>query len=415
MTQAHQVTVPNKLLPAFSNLSQAIYDIIVWKGGRGAAKSQALAAIGILESYIDDGVILCCREIQKSVSDSIYSMLVSYIEDKGLGKDFKILNTSITNVRTGAEFIFAGLKSNITSIKSINKLRVVLVDEAENVTQNSWDILLPTPRYGAVRIYVVFNPRFEDDPTYQEFVAKSDDRKLVIDIQYTDNPWFPPSLERQRQRDAKGDAGRYAWIWKGKFLQITDASIYGKKIVSRAFKVDESYGEPLIGVDWGFSNDPNAVMENYIKGNTLYIRNAADKVGLELDDTAEWLVKHVPVIKKYTSRADSARPETISKVRKDKDNPVPLIKACKKWPGSVIEGIAYIQSFDEIVIHPDADACRAELTAYSFKKDKFDEITSVPQDEDDHYSDALRYALEPLIQNKSTKRHRATAGKRTYR
>ena len=91
MTQAHQVTVPNKLLPAFSNLSQAIYDIIVWKGGRGAAKSQALAAIGILESYIDDGVILCCREIQKSVSDSIYSMLVSYIEDKGLGKDLRYL------------------------------------------------------------------------------------------------------------------------------------------------------------------------------------------------------------------------------------------------------------------------------------------------------------------------------------
>lgn len=397
MTQAHQVTVPNKLLPAFSNLSQAIYDIIVWKGGRGAAKSQALAAIGILESYIDDGVILCCREIQKSVSDSIYSMLVSYIEDKGLGKDFKILNTSITNVRTGAEFIFAGLKSNITSIKSINKLRVVLVDEAENVTQNSWDILLPTPRYGAVRIYVVFNPRFEDDPTYQEFVAKDDSRKLVIDIQYTDNPWFPPSLERQRQRDAKGDAGRYAWIWKGKFLQITEASILAKKLVTREFEIDDSFGDPLIGVDWGFSNDPNAVTESYVKGNTLYIRNAAKKIGLELDDTAEWLIKHVPKIKQFTSRADSARPETISKVKHDKENPIPLIKACKKWKGCVEDGIAQLQSFDEIVIHPDAEDCKAELTAYSFKKDKFDEITAVPLDLDNHFADSLRYGIEPYI------------------
>ena len=137
MTQKHQVTVPSKLLPAFNNLSQAIYDIIVWYGGRGSGKSQSLAAIGILESYIDDGVILCCREIQKSISNSVYSMLVSYIEDKGLDKDFKILNTSITNLKTGAEFIFAGLKSNITSIKSINKLRVVLVDEAETVKKYS--------------------------------------------------------------------------------------------------------------------------------------------------------------------------------------------------------------------------------------------------------------------------------------
>lgn len=397
MTQAHQVTVPNKLLPAFTNLSQCIYDIIVWKGGRGSGKSQSLAAIGILESYIDDGVILCCREIQKSVSDSIYSMLVSYIEDKGLSKDFKILNTSITNIKTGAEFIFAGLKSNITSIKSINKLRVVLVDEAENVTQNSWDILLPTPRYGDVRIYVVFNPRFEDDPTYQEFVTKTDKRKLVIDIQYTDNPFFPPSLERQRQRDAKGDAGRYAWIWKGKFLQITEASILAKKLVTREFEVDDSFGDPLIGVDWGFSNDPNAVTESYVKDNTLYIRNAAKKIGLELDDTAEWLIKHVPKIKQYTSRADNARPETISKVKHDKENPIPLIKACKKWKGCVEDGIAQLQSFDEIVIHPDADCCKAELTAYSFKKDKFDEITAIPLDADNHFADSLRYGIEPYI------------------
>lgn len=397
MTTAHQVTVPNKLLPAFNNLSQAIYDIIVWKGGRGSGKSQSLAAIGILESYIDDGVILCCREIQKSISDSIYSMLVSYIEDKGLGKDFKILNTSITNLKTGAEFIFAGLKSNITSIKSINKLRVVLTDEAENISQNSWDILLPTPRYGDVRIYVVFNPRFEDDPTYQEFVAKTDDRKLVIDIQYTDNPWFPPSLERQRQRDAKGDAGRYAWIWKGSFLQITEASILAKKLVTRLFEVDDSFGDPLIGVDWGFSNDPNAVTESYVKENTLYIRNAAKRIGLELDDTAEWLVKHVPKIKQFTSRADSARPETISKVKHDKEHPIPLIKACKKWKGCVEDGIAQLQSFDEIVIHPDAEDCKAELTAYSFKKDKFDEITAIPLDVDNHFADSLRYGIEPHI------------------
>lgn len=393
----NDVTVPSKLIPAFTNLTQAIYDIIVWYGGRGSGKSQSLAAIGILESYIDDGKILCCREIQKSISDSIYSMLVGYIYDKGLQRDFKILNTSITNLRTGAEFIFAGLKTNITSIKSIDRLRVVLVDEAESVSQHSWDILLPTPRYGKVRIYVVFNPRFKEDPTYQYFVAADDPRKLVIKINYYDNPFFPDALERQRLRDLRSDAGRYEWIWGGNFLQVNDASILAKKVVSRSFEIDKSYGTPLIGIDWGFSTDPTAVVECYVKGNKLYIRNAGHKVGLELDDTAEWLHKRVPLIKSYTSRADSARPETISKVKHDRKYPIPLIKACRKWSGSVQDGIAQLQSFDEIVVHPEADECRAELVAYNFKLDRFGEITHIPEDGNDHYADAIRYACEPII------------------
>ena len=392
-----EIKIPFKLAPAFENLNSCMYDAIVWEGGRGGAKSEALAHIGIMESYVDDGVILCCREIQKSIDDSIYSMLVAKIDQLGLNEQFKILNNEITNLVTGARFIFAGLKSNVTSIKSITKLRVVLIDEAENVSQNSWDILRPTPRYGKVRIYVVFNPKFETDPTWQEFVAKKDDRTLHINIGWRDNPWFPESLNNQRLRDAKGDAGRYAWIWEGKFLQLSDASILGKKLTQRDFEIDESFGDPLLGVDWGFSNDPTAVIEAYAKGRTLYIRNAAAKVGLELDDTARWLLSHVPKLKHYTSRADCARPETISKVQKDGDYAISLMKACEKWKGSVEDGVVFLQSFDEIVVHSDASCCYAELLAYSYKKDKLDEITTDILDQNNHYADALRYACQPLI------------------
>lgn len=405
--------VPSKLLPAFENLSTHQYDAIVWKGGRGGAKTEALVAIGILESYIDDGVILCCREIQKSLDDSLYSAIVSGIKDRELSHHFKILNNEITNLVTGAKFIFAGLKSNITSVKSINKLRVVLVDEAENVTQNSWDVLRPTPRYGNTRLYVVFNPRFEADATWQEFIVKKDDRTLVITINWQDNPWFPPSLNNQRQRDARGDAGRYQWIWGGKFLKISDASVLGKKIRSEYFEIDESFGDPLIGIDWGFSGDPTAITESYAKGRILYIRRAADQIKLELDDTSEWLIKQVPNVLSYTSRADSSRPETISKVKNDKQNPIKLIKACKKYPGSVEEGIAFLQSFEAIIVHPEADACLAELTAYSYKKDKFDQPTTILQDKDDHYADSLRYGVEPLIGGK-TRQAPATGGTRTF-
>ena len=139
-----------------------------------------------------------------------------------------------------------------------------------------------------------------------------------------------------------GDMGRYRWIWDGEFLQISDASILAKKIVSYEFHLDKTFGEPFLGVDWGFSNDPTAVVECYVKDNALYIYHAGDKVGLELNDTAEWLLKSAPNIAKFTSRADNARPETISKIKAEG---VPLMKPCHKWRGSIEDGIAYLQGF----------------------------------------------------------------------
>ena len=385
--------IPHKLIPSFENLKTNRYDTIVWYGGRGSAKTNALIKIAILESFIDDGVILCCREIQKSIADSLYSAIVNFISDNKIDHLFKITLGEIVNLQTNARFIFAGLKSNITSIKSIDKLRVILTDEAENITQQSWDYLRPTPRYGHTRTYVVFNPRFETDPTWQEFVVRADENTLSVVINWRDNPWFPESLERQRQRSLLGDAGRYAWIWEGKFLQISDSSILAKKLTVRDFEITAEMGTPYIGIDWGFSVDPTAAIECYVFNDCLYIKNAASKVGLELDDTATYLINHIPTITKYTSRADSARPETISKVKKD----IPLIKACKKWKGSVEDGVVYLQSFKQIYIHPDAECCFSELSSYNYKTDSNGDPTTVIHDASNHYADALRYALEPLI------------------
>lgn len=384
---------PTKLHPSFVNLQTNQYDTIIWEGGRGGAKSEALACIAITESFIDDGVILCCREIQKSIADSLYATIVSAISKYKLDLYFKILNNEITNLITGSRFIFAGLKSNITSIKSINKLRVVLTDEAENISEQSWSYLRPTPRYGQVRFYVVFNPRFEHDATWQQFIINKDERTLHITINWHDNPWFPESLNNQRLRDLRGDAGRYNWIWEGKFLQISDSSILAKKLKVQDFEIIEGFSTPYIGIDWGFSVDPTAAIECYVFNECLYIRNAASRVGLELDDTATYLINHIPTIIKYTSRADNARPETISKVKKD----IPLIKSCKKWKGSVEDGVVYLQSFKQIIIHPDAECCFSELSSYNYKTDNNGDPTTVIEDSSNHYADALRYALEPLI------------------
>ena len=121
-------------------------------------------------------------------------------------------------------------------------------------------------------------------------------------------------------------------------------------------------------------------------------RNAASKVGLELDDTATYLINHIPTIIKYTSRADNARPETISKVKRHTAN-----KSVQKWKGSVEDGVVYLQSFKQIIIHPDAECCFSELSSYNYKTDSNGDPTAVIQDASNHYADALRYALEPLI------------------
>lgn len=386
---------PEKTKPAFDNLVTNQYDRVVLYGGRGGAKSDTVAALAIQESFIDNGVILCGREIQKSIKDSLYTMITSEIEKRNMEHYFHVTRDEITNLYSGAKFIFAGFKNNITNIKSIKNLRVVIAEEAENVSKDSWSVVLPTPRYRNVRFYTVFNPRFEDDATWQEFVANEDPRTIKIKINYPDNPWFPESLERQRLRDMAGDYGRYKWIWEGEFLTISDASIFAKKMKIDAFD-EATLGDPLIGGDWGFSVDPTCAVEAYVQDRKLYIRNAASKVGLELDDTADWIKHHIPRVMDYQSRYDSARPETISKIRKD----IPLATACSKGKGSVEDGIAHILSYDEIIIHPDAECCYGELASYSYKKDKYDNLTAVPLDKDNHYADALRYALEPLIKGK---------------
>jgi phage terminase large subunit len=193
------------------------------------------------------------------------------------------------------------------------------------------------------------------------------------------------------------DYERYLHDYEGAYWSQSEASILGKRIVSFNFEIDETFSDPFIGVDWGYSQDPTAVIEAYIREQSLYIRRAAGKVRLELDDTAGWLINKVPNISNYASYADSARPETISKVKQN----IPLIRGVEKGKGSVEDGIVYLQSFKEIVVHPECQHdTLSELKAYSYKVDANDNVTAIVLDKDNHYADALRYALSPKIKGK---------------
>lgn len=199
-------------------------------GGRGSAKSwsfaRALLALGAQRKLR----ILCTREVQKSIKDSVHKLLSDQIEAIGLGWFYNVLATEIRGAN-GTEFIFTGLSDQTAeSIKSYEGVDIVWVEEAKNVSKRSWGILIPTIRKDGSEIWVSFNPELETDETYSRFVLNPPDNAVVVQINYSDNPWFPQVLEQERLDCLKRDPKGYAQIWEGKCLPAVAGAIYYDEI-----------------------------------------------------------------------------------------------------------------------------------------------------------------------------------------
>ncbi|MNY26829.1 Phage terminase large subunit [compost metagenome] len=159
---------------------------------------------------------------------------------------------------------------------------------------------------------------------------------------------------------------------------------------------------PYFGLDWGFSQDPTAGVKAWVGDGRLWIEYEAGKVGLENDDIAGFMIERLPEIERHVVRADSARPETISHVKATANGirpALPRIVGVEKWKGSVEDGIAHLRSYKEIVIHPRCTQTLREARLYSYKVDRLsgDVLTDIV-DANNHYMDAIRYGLGPLIQ-----------------
>lgn len=185
-------------------------------GGRGSAKSWSVADALLVLSSSKRVRVLCCREIQDSIKESSHRLLKEQIERLGMSKIFNVTDRSISCTLTGSEFIFEGLFRNVNRIKSLEGIDICWVEEAEKVTGDSWDILIPTIRKEGSEIWVTFNPQFEDDDTYQRFVAMPPDGARVVKVNYYDNPWFPAVLQAELEQDKQRDFAKYETVWLGK-------------------------------------------------------------------------------------------------------------------------------------------------------------------------------------------------------
>jgi phage terminase large subunit len=367
----------------------------IYYGGRGGAKSWAFAIVLLLKGVQKPIRVLCCREMQHSIKESVHKLLATQIERLGLSTRYKIQRDRIIGVN-GTEFVFFGLRHDPQQIKSFEGADYAWVEEAQKVTADSWDFLIPTIRKEGSEIWVSFNPDLETDPTYSRFVLNRRPDSFVVKVSHKDNPFFSKEMLSDMQYDKEQDYQKYLNVWEGECAKTTEAQIFKDKFTISDFETPVKQETFYFGMDWGFSADPTALVRCWIRGNELFIDYEDGGVGIELDHTHK-IIDSIPGAKKYTIRADNSRPESISFISRQGYN----IVAAPKWSGSVADGIEFIRSFSHIHIHTRCPQTASEFVHYSYKVDRLSgDILPIVLDKWNHYIDALRYALAPIIKFK---------------
>lgn len=396
-----QIKLPKKLVPVFSPARGSLRYRAAY-GGRGSGKSFNFAKMAAIWGYAEKLRILCTREFQMSIKESFHAELKNAIaSEPWLAASYDV-GIDYIRGRNGTEFIFRGLRHNMGSIKSMAQIDLCIVEEAEDVPESSWVDLEPTIRAQKSEIWVVWNPRTDGSPVDKRLIKNTPERSRIAKMNYGDNPFFPPELEElRRQQQRTFDDATYSHIWDGQYLSRTDAQIFAGKFVIRDFEPHEVlWNGPYYGLDFGFSQDPSAGVKSWINGGNLYIEYEAGRTGLELDQTAGYLIERIPGIAESVVRCDNARPESISYLKR---NGLPRAVACEKGKGSVEDGIAFIKSFNQVIIHTRCVNVANEFRLYSYKVDRLSgDVLDTIVDRDNHYIDALRYSLEPVMKSSRT-------------
>jgi phage terminase large subunit len=374
---------------------------ILW-GGRGGARSWTIARVLLLKAAQQKLRILCAREIQSSIRDSVHQLLRDQIDLMEL-PGFTVTDREIRHAN-GSIFLFKGLYHNTTSVKSFEGVHIVWVEEAERISKESWSTLIPTIRKTGSEIWVSFNPDQEEDATYQRFILHPPKSCWQQKVNADDNPWLSQELRDERDYAYATDPESADHVWGGNIRRISDAQILRGKWRIEEFTVptdehgDATWEGPYQGQDFGFANDPSAAVRLWVHNEVLYVEHEMWKLHLEIDDTATQCAMDIPGFGEYISRADSARPDSISYLKR---HGIPRIKPAHKHAGSIKDGIAHLRSYREIVVHPRCKHFIDECKLYAYKVDKrTGDVLPVPVDRHNHLMDSARYALDPLIQTK---------------
>jgi phage terminase large subunit len=220
-----RIEIPHKLLPIFQPKR---YKVI--HGGRGSGKSWSVARALVSLGASKPIRVLCARETQKSIQESVHRLLKDQIESLGLDQFYTIQENKILGTN-GTEFTFAGIRQQgVFNLKSYEGTDICWVEEAQVVTKKSWDVLIPTIRKPGSEIWVTFNPELDTDETFSRFVIRPPEESVIIEMNWQDNPWFPPELDKERRQWLDRDPVGYLTTWEGKCRPAVEGAIYANEI-----------------------------------------------------------------------------------------------------------------------------------------------------------------------------------------
>lgn len=360
----------------------------VW-GGRGSLKSHTVARILLIKTMTERKRVLCGREYQNSINDSVYQLLLDLIYFYKL--PFRATKDAIICTTTGSNFLFKGLHNNIQSIKSLEAIDYVWIEEAQTITANSLETLTPTIRKAGSKLIYTFNRLQDKDPIYKRLVIDGRPNKLLINVNYPvaiKYGWMSDVLlaEMEDDRERRPEIFKHKWLGEP---ASKEGRIFSWKKIESVPAEAEYKGN---GLDFGYTNDPTAII-NVFKWNNAYILDEICYArGLKNPEIAQLLVSNTEKYGPQMTTAESAEPKSIDEI---KDNGHNYIESAVKGKDSVNNGIQRLQEL-EIYYTENSHNIEEEVLNYSWKVDKEDKSLNIPIDAYNHAIDAIRYRITSI-------------------
>ena len=370
-------------------------------GGRGGTKSWSVATWLILEACERRLRIVCGRQFQVSIRDSSKQLLEARIHALGLDNQFRITEQTIVHIATGSVFVFVGLSINPDSIRSFEGADIFWIEEAASISQRVWDILIPTVRAPGSILICCWNPNQPSDPCDAYFRGENPPENAVImQVGWQDNPWFDDSpLAFEKAKLERDNPAKALHIYAGGYDISYESSVFPGDQVRRGRPgPDANLSGPYYGGDFGYSQDPLAIVKLYINRR----QNQRDQLYIQKEVYAhQMLTRELPALFDSILRsrddlvwADGSRPEIIADLVEAGFN----VRAAKKGAGSVREGIANLQNF-EILIDFECSYVYDEFRGARWPTDKLTGkviANQNPVDANNHGLDAARYAISDI-------------------
>lgn len=367
------------------------YRHVAIHGGRGSAKSHSVATALTAISAKESQRIVCARQFQNSIRDSVKELLELKINKMGLIDQFGIYRQEIVHKQTESRFTFIGLDRNPDSAKSLEGADICWVEEARTISSRSMEILIPTIRKPGSRFIWTWNPEFRDDPVDYYFRGQEPPpNSIVVQVGIEDNPWFYQSpMAGEMFFMQRGNYPRYLHVWLGGYDDGYESKIFSNVMVAHIHEIPE-YFAPRYGMDFGFGQDPSYITKVFVNDSMKQIYIQKEAFGrVPLRDLPA-MMDSVVDNRDDLIKGDASQPGTIEHLQSQGFN----IVGAKKGPGSIKAGINWLQGY-KIIIDPDCEGMRDEARLYSWQIDRITKKRlSVPVDAHNHGWDSIRYATE---------------------